>query len=379
MALFAASLPAFASLDEAKQFVDSGAAAALVGYVPPTGPAAALMRLRRAVRDRFGEIIGDIVVPKKPAGRPVTDAVLSRWVRLSRAVSDEIDAAITANHGGVDARPAEWTAADGVAAAAVVVAKYATNLSSTAITLARMRTAMKSFGASDASINATYRPDITREHNKMLQEGQTVRRAEGIEIPAEYRDLAAFRSRVEAAVAAPAGSPATPQMAADLAVLFAARPGELQTLDFKGGLIIGVLKKRGKPCEGYPVVDVIGTDLASCLLTKWTSMKGRAAAVEEMRATLLPMWNLQFRDLRAIGAEVAVTAAIQRGEARTAGQQDEVRIAALRHERPTDRAVDHYARVNRPVTAHVEPLVEKVKAMTPEQRAQLEAFINSMA
>lgn len=380
---FAASLPAFASLDDAKRFVDSGAAAAIVGYVPPNGPASALINLRRAVRERFGEIIGEIIVPKKPAGRPVTDAVLSRWVRMSRAVSDAIDAAILANHGGVNAPPAEWTAADGMIAANIVVEKYATNLSSTAITLARMRTAMKAFGASDVSINATYRPDITREHNKMLNEGQIERRAEGIEMPVEYQDLDAFRARVEAAVALPVGQNATAQMAADLAVLFAARPGELQTLDFKRGLIIGVLKKRGKPCAGYPVVDVIGTDLAACMLTKWVSMKGRTAAVEELRATLLPQWNLQFRDLRAIGAEVAVKAAVLRGEARTAGQQDAVRIAALRHERPTDRAVDHYARVIQPLrdcgplgpAQPVDPLAERVKTLTPEQRVQLEAFL----
>ena len=381
MALFAANLPAFASLDEAKQFVDSGAVAGVVGYVPPTGSPAALIRLRCAVRDRFDSIIAEIIVPKKPAGRPVTEVVLSRWVRLSRAVYEAIDNAIAANHGGHLVEPAEWTAADGTAAANVVVAKYASNLSSTAITLARMRTAMKSFGASDAAINATYRPDITREHNKMLNEGQTTRRAEGIEMPAEYRDLAAFRARVEAAVATPAGSPATAQMAADLAVLFAARPGELQSLDFKRGLVVGVLKKRGKPYEGYPVVDVIGTDLAACMLTKWVSMKGRTAAIEELRATLLPQWDLQFRDLRAIGAEVAVNAAVQRGEARTAGQQDAVRVAALRHEQPTDRAVDHYARViQQPHGAAVsaaaaDPVAEKVKALTAEQRQQLEAFL----
>ena len=387
MAIFAASLPAFTSLDEAKLFVDSGAVAGVVGYVPPSGSPAALIRLRCAVRERFGDIIAEIIIPKKLSGRPVTEAALSRWARLSRVVYEAIDAAIAANHGGHLAAPAEWTAADGTAAANIIVTKYANNLSSTAIVLARLRTAMKSFGASDASINATYRPNITREHNKMLNEGQTTRRAEGIEMPAEYRDLDAFRARVEAAVATPAGSTATAQMAADLAVLFAARPGELQTLDFKRGLVVGVLKKRGKPYEGYPVVDVIGTDLAACMLTKWVSMKGRTAAIEELRATLLPQWDLQFRDLRAIGAEVAVNAAVQRGEARTAGQQDAVRVAALRHEQPTDRAVDHYARVIQPAVAagqphgaatpsrESDPVAEKVKALTAEQRQQLEAFL----
>ena len=86
-------------------------------------------------------------------------------------------------------------------------------------------------------------------------------------------------------------------------------------------------------------------------------------------------WGIQRRDLRAIGAHLAVRGVILAGNAYNTVQVDDARRAALRHAGPNIRpAVDRYARVVDPIAQLSAQLAELNMTQLDQVRALVSSF-----
>lgn len=325
-------------------------------------------RVRRLLAEYYGSPVADMLVPAGTGGRP--REYTGPWSMLSAPTRADISDVL----GGPldESTAADWTPAMMVAAADAISRRY-TNPTSAAMGLKSLRIGLQAIGVDKAALVHTARPDVIRRHNDKIQLRTAERIAEGIDVPPPYARVADLVQRVETFVA---GAPVDAQSAADFLVVFSARPGEADTIDIgPGGGVIGALKKRGAQAE-YPIVSAIGTPLATAFISAWKKapLAARRKALAALPA-LVASWGIQKRDLRAIGASLAVRAAIISGDAGNEGQQRDKHRAALRHEEPKGRAAqDHYQRVNDPVAE----LCAGVAELSEANRAALVAFMEKL-
>ena len=300
------------------------------------------------IKKGYSSDVIDILMPTQKPGRHVSTGpfnLISEPVR--DAISTQLETPID---------EIKWTPEKANTAANVIVAFYA-NVSSTALALAHFRTALGALlniTPADFKTNPiiveTYRAFITEAHNEKAAARFHARIAEGIEVPPPYTSIADLTERARKFIANPM---ATPQTAADLLVILSARPGEAETLTVGDhGYIKGILKKRGINIhEQYNIVSAIGPDLAEQYLEKWLLLDRSSKRTAMIALTdLAQTWGLQRRDLRAIGAAMAVRAGVLDGQINNVHQSRTVHKAALRHAvNPNKGAQAHYERVNDPL------------------------------
>ena len=210
----------------------------------------------------------------------------------------------------------------------------------------------------DPIIGATLREEVTKAKHELGAERLAARIDAGIELPAIYATIAALTERARAFVAAPT---ATPQTAADLLVILSARPGEAETLKIgERGAITGMLKKKADDDHVYNLVSAIGLQLATQYLEAWRALPQgdrRTAMVGLTR--LCANWGLQRRDLRAIGAALALRHELLEGNVANAAQGRVLHAEALRHAPAKKAAAQvHYERVADPTAKVAADLAE---------------------
>jgi hypothetical protein len=305
----------------------------------------------------------DMLIEKKALGRPkvaATDGDLSKWAALGAPL-------IAALGGEVElpSDPAAWVA-DKCRAIAGMIVDYYDNPHSRSFALNKFHASLRSIGVEPDVADAALRPDVTAEHNRLSAVAQSERIASGIGLPAEYKSLEAVRERVRRFIAS--DEKPTGQTAADFLVCLAARPGEAETLDIgPGGGLVGALKKKpvpGKEAPEFPIVSLLATADAVALVQKWrnTPVADRRTATMDL-VRLTSGWGIQRRDLRAIGAQLAVLTA----EPATAAEGRVIAEKALRHATSRPAAVDYYMRVKtedlNDVKTHLERLEPSHGAM----------------
>jgi hypothetical protein len=266
---------------------------------------------------------------------------------------------------GMPIENVEWTP-EIASTAADVIAEYYTNVSSAAMGLARFRIDLGALlkitpdnFMTNPIIIETYREFITKAHNLKSEASFQARIAQGIEVPDPYTSIADLAARARDFIANPS---ATAQTAADLLVILSARPGESETLIIGDhGYVKGVLKKRGADIhEQYNIVSAIGPALAEQYLEKWNELyrSDKRKSMIDLTA-LARTWGLQRRDLRAIGAAMAVRAGVLDGQIHNAHQSRTIHKAALRHAvNPKKEAQTHYERVNDPLVEMAAQIAE---------------------
>jgi hypothetical protein len=279
--------------------------------------------------------------------------------------------------------PAQWTAEAAKAAADAIAARHPNDTTAT-FNLGKLRGVLRLIylpaAVPDEVRAATLRPERTAAHNAAGAARLGERIAEGVNAPEPFRRIADVRDRVASFVAGE--TPPSGQTLADILVSFAARPGEADKLEIgeRGavrGITAGVLKKRGKDGEAvYPVVSALGEELAGRLLEAWkrVALRDRLAAKRDL-VTLSRGWGIVPRDLRAIGAALAVRAAVLAGDAGNVGQQREALRGALRHKPDRAQAREHYERVNDPMAQICAQFAE----LSTEDRARIVAEVNRLA
>jgi hypothetical protein len=321
----------------------------------------------------------DILIPRQKSGPRAAGAVAegSPWLLLggtSRvAIMDALGVA------ALPEDPAQWTAEAAKIAADAIAARHPNDTTAT-FSLGKLRSVLRLIylpaAVPDEVRAATLRPERTAAHNAAgaMRLGERV--AEGVDAPEPFRRIADLRARVTAFAAGE--TPPSGQTLADILVAFSARPGEADKLEIgeRGavkGITAGVLKKRGADGGAvYPVVSALGEELAGRFLEAWkrVATRDRVAAKKEL-ATMARAWGIQPRDLRAIGATLAVRAAILAGDADNVGQQREALRGALRHNPDRTQAREHYERVNDPTAQLAAQLAE----LSTEDRAHILAEV----
>jgi hypothetical protein len=324
--------------------------------------------LRTKVAKEYSGAVRDILLPKGKVGRPVVYS--GNWPTLSGPARVAID------ESGVLPRPleemvaADWTPKLVSDVADVIVKKYP-SAASASVTLSRFRGRLDTMGVAEAVTRASARPEVTRVHNARIQEAMSQRVAEGFNSPPPFERIADLNARIDAYLA---GAPLTGQVAADLLVALSARPGEAEQLHIgEQGGITGSLKKRGATAE-MPLVTAVGLPRAHGFLARWQveTQHARRKAMGQLKS-LTDGWKIQRRDLRAVGASLAVRAAALEGNAANEGQARDVHRAALRHEPAAAAAQDHYLRVNDPMIE----LCARLAELSAEDRARVAAIINT--
>jgi hypothetical protein len=339
-------------------------------------------RERLAAAGYPAEVV-DVLLPRLTAGPRAAGAVPegSPWLLLggpSRvAVMDAL---------GLEAlpeNPAYWFAENASRAADAIAARHPNDNTAT-LNLGKLRNVLRLLflpaELPTEVLAATLRPEITERHNETAAKRLGERIAEGVDVPEPYRRIADVRERVAAFVAGE--TPPSGQALADILVTFAARPGEAERLELgeRGavrGITAGVLKKRGKDGEAvYPVVSALGEEMAGRLLGAWkrVALRDRLAAKRDL-VTLSRGWGIVPRDLRAIGAALAVRAAVLAGDAVNVGQQREILRGALRHKPERAQAREHYERVSDPLAQ----LCAQFAELSTEDRARIVAEVNRLA
>ena len=313
-------------------------------------------RSRTPLLKVYAAEVVEFLLPKLVAGRP---AYTGSYPLLSAPARAGIELAIGEPLDGLT-----WTAEKASLAADTLVTRYP-NIHSACASLKYLRagiaiargldaTAMKD----DPIIGATLREEVTKAKHELGAERLAARIDAGIELPAIYATIAALTERARAFVAAPT---ATPQTAADLLVILSARPGEAETLKIgERGAITGMLKKKADDDHVYNLVSAIGLQLATQYLEAWRALPQgdrRTAMVGLTR--LCANWGLQRRDLRAIGAALALRHELLEGNVANAAQGRVLHAEALRHAPAKKAAAQvHYERVADPTAKVAADLAE---------------------
>jgi hypothetical protein len=297
-------------------------------------------RLRRKMADAgFTDRSISTLLPSRRA-EPV-----ELWAGMSEPLRGHIAEAI--NSAALPQRARDWTVAKITAATDALVDFYKTPAGANT-NLTKFRQYLRKIGVSDNMIQRTMRPEISAAVIENSNERHIERAEEGIEIPDAYRDVDGLAQRV---VDFTTGSPATPQVLADLLVVLSARPSEADTLegamvDGVPVIVDGVLKKRGLEYEPFPIVSMLPAPLALEFLQAWRAAPeaDKVAARRGLRP-LVHSWGLQVRDLRAIGATQAVNVRRIGGRVRNEAAARAILRQALRHYGGPDAAT-RYQRVN---------------------------------
>jgi hypothetical protein len=361
-------LPNTATVDDARQ---------LFAERPELAAYFARLREDRANKSRtrtplakvYSDEVVEFLLPKQAAGRP---AYAGAYPLLSAAARSVIETAI-----GSPLDVVVWTAALASAAADALVVYYP-NAGSAAVSLAHLRAGIGKALELDALamkghpiIEATLREEVTKAKNASGAKRLGERIDAGIQLPEPYATLSDLEERARNFVAAPT---ATPQAAADLLVILSARPGEAETLKVgERGAVTGMLKKKAGDVTPYNLVSAVGLQLATQYLEAWRALPSgdRRTAMAGL-TRLAATWGLQRRDLRAIGAALALRHELLEGNIANAGQARLVHAGALRHA-PAKKAPaqDHYARVADPTAAVAAQLAE----LSPDDLATVKALI----
>lgn len=304
-------------------------------------------RSRTPLAKIYSAEVVDFLLPKLVAGRP---AYTGSYPLISAPARAAIELALGEPLDGL-----AWTVEKAQLAADTLVKRYP-NIHSACASLKYLRagiaialgldaTAMRS----DPIIGATLREEVTQAKHDLGAERLAQRIDAGIELPVPYTTIAALEERAREFVAAPS---ATPQSAADLLVILSARPGEAETLKVgERGAITGMLKKKADDDHVYNLVSAIGLQLATQYLEAWRALPSgdrRTAMVGLTR--LCASWGLQRRDLRAIGASLALRHELLEGNVANAAQGRKLHAEALRHKPVAKAAAQvHYERVAEPM------------------------------
>jgi hypothetical protein len=365
-------LPSTATVEDARQLLDNRPD--LYAYFERLRHDRSNKTKFRAPLERIysPEVVG-FLLPKLTGGRVAYEGVFPLLTSTARTA--------IVNALGTPISEVVWTPETASQAANAIVATYP-NATSAAMSLKYLRASIgEALGLDaaaaklDPTILATRRLEVTTIHNKNGALRLEARIAAGIAIPPLYERLALLEERARAFIAAPA---ATAQAAADLLVIFSARPGEAETLRVgtQGGLV-GVLKKRGMDADTqYNIVSALSEPLAVSYLEAWrglspTDKRAAMAALTRLAAT----WGLQRRDLRAVGAALALRHELLAGSVHNAAEGRAAHAAALRHAIP-DRAPaqQHYERVADPTAK----LAAEIAELPADAMAAVLALIASM-
>lgn len=363
----------------------------VVQHIPPTAPLAAATAILaehpevrsyydampRALKSRtrsglmnlgYARDVVEAVIPLNAPGKQKYKGVFDL---LSTPGRNAIVAAL--GPPGGDIALIEWTPETASLAADTLIAKYETNVVSAVCALKGFRHGLYKLLQLDPAvpakqqpiIAATLRPELTKRANAIGAESTRQRGETGITVPEPYERISALVERVQAFVA---GGACTGQTAADLLVSLSARPGEAETLEIGDrGAVKGVLKK-GNLEEQFNLVSALGEQLARQFLELWRArpIAERRRAMKELHP-LVAIWGLQRRDLRAVGAALAVRASILAGGAATVQTARTVHRAALRHAEPLATPQQNYERV----LDDGPQIAARFAEATPEQRAAI--------
>lgn len=262
--------------------------------------------------------------------------------------------------------PAYWTKGRAIVAADTITEHFPSPATATKY-LGGLRNHLKQIEADPESIKATLRPEITIKHNLKNEMSRKRRVQEGIEIPDVFL-FGRLQERVEGYLREDA--PLSPQMAADFLVALSGRRKEGETLNLtETGGVQGVLKTRNKEPQNYEIKSCLPHDMAVAFLDMWDQFPevDRAHAIKQAES-LAASWNLQIRDLRAVGSYLAA------GNSKNVGTYLETASTALRHKKPKNEApIMSYARVNEPnrelyqmISMLPEPSLRKVEGVVRE-------------
>ena len=310
----------------------------------------------------YSEEVVAFLLPKKAAGRPAYVGSFNLMTAPARTLVTEAL--------GQPLEDVTWTAETASRAADALVVRYL-NPGSACAALGHLRLGIGQVLGLDAAamalspiIAAAKREDVTKAKHELGAERLAKRIDEGIELPAVYATIASLTDRARAFVAAPA---ATPQSAADLLVIFSARPGEAETLKIgeRGAVtgkltMTGMLKKKADDTNIYNLLSAIGEQPAVQYLEAW---RGLPSGDRRMAMTgltrLTANWGLQRRDLRAIGAALALRHELLEGNVANAAQGRVLHAEALRHAPAKKAAAQvHYERVADPMVKVAADLAE---------------------
>lgn len=186
-----------------------------------------------------------------------------------------------------------------------LVAYYGSATNSGLMALTKFRKALRELDVSSRILRASKKAVMTAEHNS----AQEFRRAVRVAIantPQQYESICILKKRI---IVDP--STLSVETAADVHVVFSARPGEVDKI-FLGsnGAVKGVLKKGGE--AEYEIVSAIGGQLARRFLTTYRDQPQalRSVAIRELARYVKEILGLDtVGDLRKIGAALAVRAA----------------------------------------------------------------------
>lgn len=340
-------------------------------------PAATKSKIRKAIEE-LGDDVVNIVVPRKQNGRHKVDEDPEEAAskRVFKPLTSEIRKKMRDIVGGPVHIASNWSPNKAAQSADAIVAKYK-DVKQASVNLAVLRRGLRNLEVDKDIIDATFRPDITTKANTLNELRRQEMAAEGFTIPDEYK-LEKIRGRVRKFLSNDKAE-LTGKVVADYLAVFSARPGEFETLQIDDdGKISGMLKKRGER-PFFEIVSLVDPDTAREFHEKVRSFDEitRDQAFKDMKQ-VVSGFGIQPRHLRTIGSHLAVEASGARNDA----AKQEVRIMALRHEKPKITAANvFYARVNTEcpeVMPHIKPICEQINELEPSQVRMIVEFINAI-
>lgn len=233
-----------------------------------------------------------------------------------------------------------WTPAKANTAADIVVATY-TNGHTQTYYLSRLRKFLKSIHATEETVQATLRPEITIVRNAELQANLKIKTAKGIDIPDYFKSVEDLTARVHKFLESPK---ATAENLADWLVCFCARKMEAVTLRLDGDELMGALKQRGLD-EKFNIVSCLPLDLCKRYMTAWNQLDHADInkAVRRLDRISRKTYGCCPQNMREIGAFLASRQAGNDGSKLTTMQR------ALRHkETGISLSAQHYMSVHDP-------------------------------
>ena len=368
-----ANIPATANAKEAQEFLTKNPTIAPILH-DLYDNAVRRNRVRALLKKKgYAQDVIDILIPIQKVGRPITTGP---FTLLSEPVREAIGKRL-----GMMIEEVEWTPETASAAADAIV-EYYPNVSSAAMALTKLRHELcttLNIPQADLMKNeittSTFRSYITEASNEKSEARFQERIAQGIEVPPPYTSIADLAARAREFIANPT---ATAQTAADLLVILSARPSEAETLTIGDhGYVKGVLKKKIADInKQYNIVSAIGPALAEQYLEKWNLLDRSSKRKAMLELTnLAHTWGLQRRDLRAIGAAMAVRAGQLDGQIHNVHQSRTIHKAALRHAvNPKKEAQTHYERVNDPLAE----LAAQIGELKIEDRQQFKDLLERL-
>src|SRR5690606_42002243 len=162
----------------------------------------------------------------------------------------------------------------------------------------KFRNILRNIGVGGETIGATERPAVTAAHNAAIAIRREERQKVGIDTQTPFKRIAELKARAKAFVKQPKTDAPSAQDAADLLVIWSARPGEEKTLrPGPNGGVIGALKKREFGGDEYPVASTVGPKLALKYLESWRARPGTKEAMSAL-SKLVAEWGIKRPDLR---------------------------------------------------------------------------------